>query len=535
MRRPPADLLVAAGAFLAAAACLFWHASVQSVQPGFDEAWYLETAYRFYHALTLEGPLALARAWTEAFRFKAPFASAAPLPFFAVFGLSYRTAVVSNAAALAVLALSVRGLGASLFSPAAGGLAAAFAMLMPLTAALSRTFFVETWQAAWTAAFLWRLAASDQLRVPRSAVELGVLFAAGLLTKVTFPGIVAGPVALALWARLRDPRGPDAPGLKRFVRAFALSAGVPAATWYAPNLVTVAAFTLAGYRGPLAAAYGSTNAWNPDLVATYFLAIGRDVLSAPFVALVSALLVAERRRLAAPGFRFIAVWVVPYLLLTTSGYAKDQRYVAPVVPAFALLAGALVDSWTSRRPYRAALMALALMPSAYVFALQTFGPWTVPPPPPALYTLAPVRTNYGGPPARHPDWGQERLVEELAARLPPGAVVVFGIEHPRLNANILAMLAARDRRPLSFVHYGHMEGDPMRALVRMSEKDATHILFVEGVDRAEVPPMVPAVDERLRAAAAAGRIPFRSLGRIQGSAGIGYELFERTGPIRMVP
>lgn len=521
-------------AFAAAVLTLFWTTRERAAPPTFDEAWYLENAYRFWHALTADGLAAFARAWAGAFRFKAPFASAAPLPFFAVFGLSYETALLSNVAALAVLAVSVHGLGRRLFSPAAGALAAALAMLMPLTAALSRTFFVETWLTAWTAAFLWRLAESDGLRAPRAPMGLGLTFAAGVLTKVTFPGIVAGPVLLTVWRRLKDPRGADLPGLERAAKSFALWAGVPAATWYAPNLTTVAAFTLAGWRGSVSAAYGSTDAWHPAVVGPYLTAIARDAVSWPMTALIASLAAARRKTLREPGFVFLATWVFPYLILTTSGYAKDARYVAPIVPACALLAAALLDAATAGRKARPVMLAAACLPLAYAFALQAFGSPPVPAPG-AVLRVIPGRTQYGGPPPVRPELGQDRLVAELEARVPPGSVVVVGCEHGLLNANVLSAIAARDRRPLTFVHYGHMEGDFWRVLSRLVEKDATHVLFVDGLAAAELPPMVPAVDARLRAAALEGSVPLRAVGRWDGAGGLSYELWERTGPIRMVP
>ncbi|MEK7300007.1 MAG: hypothetical protein AAB072_02815, partial [Nitrospirota bacterium] len=59
------------------------------------------------------------------------------------------------------------------------------------------------------------------------------------------------------------------------------------------------------------------------------------------------------------------------------------------------------------------------------------------------------------------------------------------------------------------------------------------ILFVYGLP-AEVSPSIVAVDARLKALVAAGKLPFQSVGRLAWApGGLSAELFERTGPIKM--
>jgi len=525
---------VATAAFLGAAMALAWFARANAYPPAFDEAWYLEVSYRFWHALVKDGPIAFASSWMSAFRFKAPLVSALPLPFYLAFGPSYASAVLSHIPALALLAASLYGLGRRFFSPAGGALAAVLGLLMPLTVALSRTYFVETWLTALTAAFLWRLAESDQFRREREAPVLGLLFGLGLLTKVLFPGVVAAPLAWALWERSRDPRGPAWPTLVRPLKIFASVASLVSLTWYGPNLVYVTGFALSAYRGGIGAAYGTPTAWGLTQVAAYFNSIAVEILSWYTVLLGIGLGVALRRRLAgSPGLIFAATWVVPYLLITTSGLCKDQRYVAPAVPGFALALAGLLDAATLNRRGRALLLTAAVLPLASCFLLQTFGNALPGAPVAVLSRIFPVRTTYGGPPRRTGELGLEALVLHLAPRIPPGSVVAAGLEHPRLNANLLAVQAARHALPLSFIHYGHMEGDLRRVLIRLIEKDATHIFFIDGMPAGELPPMVPAVDAALRAHARGNRIPFRKVGLFPISPGVTGELWERTGPIRM--
>lgn len=534
MNEERTPLALAAAAVLASCVVLVWFVRANEYPAGFDEAWYLEVSYRFFHTLANDGPLAFAQAWAAAFRFKAPLISALPLPLYAVLGPSYDSAVLANIPALALLGASLYGLGRLFFSPGAGALAAALGLAMPLTATLSRTFFVETWLTAFSAAFLWRLAESDQCRKDREAPLLGLLFGLGLLTKVLFPGVVAAPVAWVLWLRARDPRGPAWPSLERWMKVFAAVALGTSLTWYGPNLVYVTGFALSAYRGGIGAHYGAPTAWGAPQVTGYLVGIANGVLSWYTVLLLLALLLVLRRRLlSSPGLLFSAAWVIPYLLITTSGLCKDHRYLAPAVPGVALALAGLLDAATSGLRHRGIIVCLAFLPLAGDFLFQVFSSALPPTTAAPLTRLFPTRTQYGGPPRPEGAVDSEALLLSVARHLPPASIVAAGIEHPRLNANLLAAAAAKHGLPLAFIHYGHMEGDLRRILIRFIEKDATHVLFIEGLPEEELPPMIPRVDAALRAHVREGRLPFRKVASFRISSEVSGELWERTGPIRM--
>ena len=78
-----------------------------------------------------------------------------------------------------------------------------------------------------------------------------------------------------------------------------------------------------------------------------------------------------------------------------------------------------------------------------------------------------------------------------------------------------------------------MEGELRRVLIRFIEKDATHILFLDGLPEEELPPMIPKVDGELRAHVREGRLPYRKTASFRFSSQVSGELWERTGSIRM--
>lgn len=514
--RPSRPAWLAAAAAAAAGSASAWHILRHCAPPSFDEAWYLEVSFRLWNALSDLRFADFAREYVTALRFKAPLVTVLPLPLYALLGPSYEAARLANLPALALLALSLYGLGRKFFSPAAGALAAAFGLLMPMVAALSRLYFVETWLAALSAAFLWRWAESEALRRTAEAPRLGALAGLGMLTKVLFPLPLVGPVALTLYERRARWGELEAP-----LKAAAAVAAALALTWYGPNLVYVAGYTVRASAGDIASHYAVGSPFDPRVLARYWDALARDGFSYPVALMLAASLAAlgGRRVRAEPGLRFSLAWALPPLLIASLGRSKELRFAVTALPGAALaLAGALDLLSRGRRP-RPWIFAAALALPAGTFVRQTFGT---------------ERTVYGGPPSRAGGWEQAALASEVAARVRGPAVVVLGTEHGFLNANLLAAEAARQRLPQAYIHYGHMEDRVEMTVARLSEKDATHILFVSGVPAAERVPAAATLDARLEDLILAGKLPFRSVGRLAWApGGLSAELYERTGPIKM--
>lgn len=513
-------------AVLLASAALTWHAGRQAAPPSFDEAWYLEVSFRFWHTLRERGMLAFLHEWTQAFRFKAPLISLLPLPAYAALGPSYHAAVLANLPAIAILALSLYRLGRRYFSETAGALAAILALLCPLTAHLSRLYFVECWLTALTALFIWRLAESEGLSRQRSVPAVGIIAGLGLLTKVLFPLTSLSPAAMLLYE--------NAPPWKvlerRLLRAAAI-AGAAALTWYGPNLVYVAGYAYQASIGDIAAKYVSGSAYTAEALFRFWGPLVRDGLSWPLTLALAASLstLGYRRVIVEPGLRLSLCWLLPTLLVASLGRSKDLRFVAPALPAAALALAGTLDLLSRGKRWRVPLMGLVLALPLDLFSRQAFGRSLLP-----ETTWAPAVTDYGGPPRPAGAWDAAVLPREIARSIGGPAVVVVGAEHRRLNANLLAAWAARDRLPLGFVHYGHMEGRAEMAVARIAEKDATHILLVDGLPEDELLPSVVQVDTEIRMLLQQGLLPFRRRETIDFGPGVSCELWERTGPIRMV-
>lgn len=457
-----------------------WRVLADRTPPAWDDAWYLETSFRLYHALT-RGLTDFASAWAGAFKIKPPLVSLLPLPLYALGGPSERTAVFTSLA-LHGLSCAFTGLAARALwkehprREALAALAACLVALTPLLYGLSRVFLVESLLTAVVCAAAWRVAQAR--RAPQEGLLLGALLGLGLLAKASFPLFIAGFV----WLRRRDL----APHARR-----ALVAGAAlAATWYAFNLPYAAGFALNAAFGGLAADYGRA------APLSFPLRIATQALSWP---LAAAALFALTRKPDA-GVRFALAWAAPLAVFAFSANLEPRLW-APALPAFALLIARAALGFESRAARLAAASAL-LAAGATVFVRQTF-------------LLPPQRAMpWNGAPSADPGWDRGALVDAVAAIAGPGGVAAVALEDRRLNANNLSSVAAARDLNLRFISLGYAQASAEGALVRLKDKDATVLVLVDGAGASASPAFLNKANAGVEQAVASGRLPARLAGRV---------------------
>ncbi|MBI5245390.1 MAG: glycosyltransferase family 39 protein [Elusimicrobia bacterium] len=481
--------------------------------PTFDDAWYLETSFRLLNAWR-DGLAAFLRAYSESFRIKAPLISVLPLPFYGVFGRTQGAALGVNVLMTLVLSIYVHRLAKRLFTERAALLAVATFNTLPLLYGLSRRFLVEYALTTLVAGWVYHLLASDGLQRKAHNLMLGVLLGLGLLLKVLFPLYIAGPALICfigwrkegLWSRGRAEtaaREVIAPGL-----AIALS-------WYAFNWIYVFGYAFQAGFGSIASHYGSS-LFSAKALFGYFRTLLTDAVS-PFYA-ASGLLLAVGWSRQRPGLsqagRVLLAWIALPLAAMLLGVNKDIRFAAPILPAAALaLAGELDHALARARWAPAALAAFFLLPLD-LYCGQSFG----------FSLISGSRPlAYNGPPALREDWRQEELVAELADR----SLVVVGVEHPALNANNLAFLAAMKGLPLRFASLGYAQDSAEKAVIRIKEKDADAVLMVEGIPGPQLPAFLNRSNAGVLALLNSGKLPFARTKTFELSPGIRATLYER--------
>lgn len=491
----------AAATFVAAAlGAGAWHILRNAALPAFDDAWYLETSFRLFHALK-RGLPAFAGEYVSAFRIKAPLVSLLPLPLYALFGAGERVAPWANLAAHGAASAAAFAAARALWPahPRRNGiaaLAAAITAVIPLLFGLSRIFLVEPVLTALVAAAVWRVAAARTKG--RGGADLGVLLGLGLLAKILFPLYLAGPA----WLRRKELR----PRLKT-----ALLTAVPlAATWYAFNLPYVLGFAWSAGFGRIAADYGGAAA-APARMLSYAALLFGGALSWPLSAAMLAVIAAasaERGSLD-DGSRIALAWAAP-LALFASGVNQEIRFAAPALPAFALLAARAAMSFDSRRA-RAAAAAALLGSGTLVFVRQTF----LVPPSSAL--------PWCGAPSSDAGWDRGALV--TAAAEGGAKIAALAVEHPRLNANNLASLAAARGLDLRFVSLGYAQASTEGALIRLKDKDADRLIMVSGIPEESLPAFLNRANAGVGAAVLSGRLPATLRARVPLGGGVSAAVY----------
>jgi 4-amino-4-deoxy-L-arabinose transferase-like glycosyltransferase len=183
------------------------------------------------------------------------------LPFYRLFGISTDVALMSNCLYLAILLLSVYGIGCLLFSRGVGLLAAFLVSFYPVLFSISRLSYVDYAMTAMVALGIYLLVRTDGFRNRRWSLVFGLGMGLGLLIKwpfIAFAGAPIGYVAYhsgALKNVLVLPWGgrEGSPRLHSVVTSpwvHALLGLLLTALWYVPNWDRLPGFAL-GYLLPL--------------------------------------------------------------------------------------------------------------------------------------------------------------------------------------------------------------------------------------------------------------------------------------------
>jgi len=436
----------------------------------------------------------------SAFRIKAPLISVVPLPLYALFGPGERVAVWANLP-LAVAAAWAWSRAAAAWwrghprAREAAVLGGALTALVPLAYGLSRIFFVETLVSCLLALFAWRCAEAEKDDRGES-VRLGVLLGLGLLAKITFPLLAAGFV----W--------PARERLKPHAKRALLIGGLVAATWYLENAPYVLGFAWSAGFGKVARDYSGAGGLSARL--DWVVSILRDGFSFPLaaaLAAVAAAAAASARRARLDEGAKTALWGLAPMLVYAAGVNREPRMIAPLLAVPALLAARAAVSF-ARPAARGAAAALLLGAGLWVCADQTF-------------RAGPGRAlDFNGAPVSDAGWDRGALVDAAARAVGPGNVAAVALEYPKLNANNLSSLAAARGLPLQFVNLGYAQDSVENALIRLKDKNASALVFVDGLPASELPAFLNRANAGVAAAVRSGRLRARLSGTVSLAPGV---------------
>ena len=240
------------------------------VPPMWDQADYLLHSQYLYHALTERGVSAFYASFLRSLTYKAPLISALPVPFYLIFGNSYKTALLVNLAFMIAGSVFLFKLGERLFGKMEGILAVLILYTFPLIFAMSREFLVEYGLMVIVISWFYFLLKSDSFRERRIAYALGVVLGLGLLMKISFPLYIFAPTLFILASLFREERKVTVALLKNTAIIVGIAVLI-AAPWYIRNFESVLNFAIMSGFSERAKEYGTGNVFSLHTILSYWL------------------------------------------------------------------------------------------------------------------------------------------------------------------------------------------------------------------------------------------------------------------------
>ncbi|HVT57010.1 MAG TPA: glycosyltransferase family 39 protein [Thermoanaerobaculia bacterium] len=347
----------------------FW-IKVDRLPPAWDQSHYLDVALDFAKGLEERGLRGLSHEILTFDPMRGPLLPLAMVPFFLLFGGTAQSALLLNLLLWPILLLSVGEIANRLVDRRASLLAMAITASTPLIVGLSHEVLVEFLLISLTTLAVLLLLVVREFEDTRASILFGLVVSAGWLTKLTFPGLIAGPIAVTtictVVVAVREARSGRTSSAHRRIRnaAIALLLGtfLPAC-WFAHAWAPTIEYFRAGISSTLANGptqplhLGAIGAFTLGLIS-YHLSWFFALCGLAALGLVVAGWAAGARWMApfdlARDWRrpvFVVSWVaVPYFAVATSPN-QDPRYTASAMPGVAVLLACLAVSipWISLR------------------------------------------------------------------------------------------------------------------------------------------------------------------------------------------
>lgn len=497
----------------------------------YDDSWYAETSIRFLDTWAREGlPGACTFFIEKTFMgIKAPLIVLLPQPLLLVLGRHDFVFLLANALCLIVASVYLASLARAYAGQTVAAVAVLVFSLMPLTACLTRRFFVEILLTTIVLMFVYHAVKSEQFTRVGHALAAGLAFGLGMLAKVTFPVFIAGVLALVLFETARRHKAvsglalvillaclgpaltvagtllgyPWAPGAGLAVSAvfllflwgrpprwrFNLGGAVSLALWsalpwYLHNAKTIFTYFYSAAVGEISMDYGAQELFSLDAIRNFWIhntnvgfgvAYVLGLAVALFLVLATSFVrgtLAQRRGTTTAALWLIGAWIIPAAIAFTLGRNRTTRFLLPLLPGAALLHAVLLQTLLNRvRVLGYAVASLHGVAAVAVFAVFTFGGPTISIGPGERFVLCGPELA-GGSIVRTSPFPLDQILagaRQVAPRLETrDALAMFLTDTVRVNQNTMCYTAAKAGVPLVFglVPYGGSREEGFAALAR---------------------------------------------------------------------
>ncbi len=321
-------ILLAAAFLYLALSNVIWIAR-DTRPPFWDMALHGTGALRVYNAFATQGIGALAAIPEQHLTgYYPPLYHTVVAAAWAVFGKTVAVARLANLVAIAILLLTVYGIGGLLFEPLTAAIASLLVSFYPLMLWLSRETIIDYWVTAMVALAIWTLLKTQGFSSVRWSIVFGLIAGLGMLTKWTFPFFVILP---ALWFARRH-----------WINALlaAAIATVLTACWYVPAIPDLVRFFRLNTAGGVFEGDPGRLSWGA--IVFYLRALEGYQLFLPLFAAFAAGAVLVWKKHDERWIP-IALWLLGGWLGLLLFQNKDPRYSAPLLPAVALITAAAFE------------------------------------------------------------------------------------------------------------------------------------------------------------------------------------------------
>lgn len=349
-------------------------------------------------------------------------------------------AVATNLIFLAVTLMSTYKIGERLFDANVGILASYLMSMYPIAFGLSRVYFLDYGLLSMVSLSMWFLVASDFFSNRKYSILLGVSFALGTLTKLSYPMFTFVPLVYCILVGLyRSTARKDSPTLIVNTLLFTSIALILSLWWILPNLDSISfqaqwhsVQKQSGWRGYMTEVRPLEhlkNAWLNMMLPVLFI-FSLYAVSMSIIRLDSA----ERI--------IIPLWLVSSHILLSGPISEISavfRYSMPYLPSVAILSAAGLYIPQLKRIRAALIMMLVIFTATQFFYLSFFSE-----------NMSDFRTSDWSSPRRD-DWQIERTIQVILEHSTKDRLKVGVIsEHERFHPLHFKYYAMRNNLDLDF-------------------------------------------------------------------------------------
>jgi 4-amino-4-deoxy-L-arabinose transferase-like glycosyltransferase len=376
--------------------------------PMWDDSWYLtnseiafkalkgnDTFSRMYYGLRNDNNFYLFTLFSRLmYGIRAPLIVLTPLLSYFIFGTGFPGLVVTFLLQIIIFGSIFYSLVLRQTDAWTAFLAAAITLTMPLAVGLSRIFYVEYILMILVTLWVFLQSESSNFLSWKHSLLLGVVLGLGMLTKVTFPVYILGPILWGLFSFLRAEKitGQRIARLVLNGLVILLIGTLIMSSWYFDNLKTILGYAASSSFGSISNDYSLGNILDIQTFLRYWtLVINLGISSYYFILLIIFSVIYGMKYLNSREEKdlnktntnttttpiFFLWFIVPFLIFSF-GANKDYRFLLPTFPALGFLIARLITKTFPQKREQAIVIPLVLLFPCLLF----------------LYTSLPLSSNY---------------------------------------------------------------------------------------------------------------------------------------------